>query len=72
MRVTRGHANNRRSHHSLKGIRLSKCSNCQEMHERHKICLNCGHYRGKAILNKEIKLENKKEEKTIETTEENK
>ncbi len=51
MRVTKGHSNNRRAHHGIKASRLSKCSNCQAFHERHKLCLECGFYRGKEILN---------------------
>lgn len=51
MRETRGHTGNRRSHHKIAAPRLSMCSNCNEYHERHHACLNCGQYRGKEILN---------------------
>ena len=55
MRVTKGHTGNRRSHHSLSEIRLSVCSNCGEKHERHKVCLACGFYKGKKVLEVRVK-----------------
>ena len=51
MRKTSGASKQRRSHHSLKGPRLDKCDNCGAFKERHKVCLECGFYRGKAVLN---------------------
>lgn len=50
MRATRAHRDNRRSHHALDDVRLSKCSNCSAMHLRHTLCTTCGFYRGKKIL----------------------
>lgn len=50
MRATRAHRDNRRSHHALTPVRLSKCSNCGSMHIRHHICTVCGHYRGKKVI----------------------
>jgi len=50
MRVTKGHRNNRRSHHALKAPRLSICSNCGAYHQRHRVCLECGYYKGEKIL----------------------
>lgn len=49
MRATRSHRNNRRSHHALKGARLSKCAQCGAEHLRHRACLNCNTYRGRSI-----------------------
>jgi large subunit ribosomal protein L32 len=75
MRVTKGHSGNRRAHHSLKAARLSVCSNCGAKHERHKVCLECGFYKGKEVL--EIKSKKalvtkaegeKVEEKAVEKT----
>lgn len=69
MRHTRGHTRNRRSHHSLKEIQLSKCADCGSSHLRHRICETCGKYRGrvvidmeKQILKKEEKAKNKQKE----------
>jgi len=50
MRHTREHTSNRRSHHALNAPRLSKCSKCSEMHLRHRMCGNCGTYKGKEIV----------------------
>ncbi|HEY4478675.1 MAG TPA: 50S ribosomal protein L32 [Candidatus Paceibacterota bacterium] len=50
MRATRAHRDNRRSHHALDDVRLSKCSNCSSMHIRHTLCTVCGFYRGKKIV----------------------
>ena len=50
MRATRSHRNNRRSHHALTGARLSKCSNCGAPHKSHAICMNCGSYNGRKVL----------------------
>ncbi len=50
MRANRSHRDNRRSHHALDDVRLSKCANCGAMHVRHTICEKCGVYRGKKIV----------------------
>ncbi|HEY9583655.1 MAG TPA: 50S ribosomal protein L32 [Candidatus Paceibacterota bacterium] len=50
MRSNRSHTGNRRSHHALDDVRLSKCSNCASMHVRHIMCAKCGHYRGRKII----------------------
>lgn len=43
----------RRSHLALKsGVsNLVECQNCGEHHERHRVCKECGHYRGRQVLN---------------------
>jgi len=50
MRVTKGHRNNRRSHHGLKMPRLSKCANCGAWHKPHCVCPECGQYRGRMVV----------------------
>lgn len=50
MRATRSHRNNRRSHHALDAARFSKCEKCSAPHLRHSVCMNCGTYRGKNVL----------------------
>lgn len=50
MRANRSHRGNRRSHHALDDVRLSKCANCGAMHLRHTLCEKCGTYRGKKII----------------------
>ncbi len=72
MRATRAHRDNRRSHHALDDVRLSKCSNCSAMHLRHKLCVACGFYKGvkivdmKALIAKKV-TKQKAKEKSRET-----
>jgi len=66
MRANRSHRGNRRSHHALDEVRLSKCANCSAMHLRHTLCEKCGVYRGKKIIDmtavvaKKVKNDKKK------------
>jgi len=62
MRHTRATTGDRRSHHALKGPRLSKCAKCSAEHLRHHACLNCGTYRNKEVIDVLAKI-NKKEKK---------
>lgn len=50
MRVTRAHTGNRRSHHALKEPRLSTCAKCSAQHLRHRMCPECGSYRGREVV----------------------
>ncbi len=50
MRHTRGHTGNRRSHHSLTAANLSKCSHCGAAHRPHHMCLECGYYNGRQVV----------------------
>lgn len=59
MRHTRAHTANRRSHHALKSAAISSCSNCGQSHVRHTVCIKCGYYRGKQVINMVQKLEKK-------------
>ncbi len=62
MRHTRAHTRNRRSHHFLKKIGILSCPKCGEPTLPHKVCKNCGSYRGKEIIDVLAKL-TKKEKK---------
>jgi large subunit ribosomal protein L32 len=50
MRHTRAHTANRRSHHALKAVNLSKCTNCGDAHRPHHMCLSCGFYNGRQVM----------------------
>ena len=55
MRHNRSQRGSTRSHHALKGIALTKCPDCSNPVMRHQACSNCGKYRGKVVINKEVK-----------------
>ena len=40
----------RRSHDSLTSPNLSVCSNCGAAVMPHRVCPNCGHYKGKQVI----------------------
>ncbi len=66
MRANRSHRDNRRSHFALKSPRFSVCKDCSSSHLRHRVCLNCGKYRGRQVLDvksKIAKMEKKMKEK---------
>ena len=83
MRHTRAHTANRRSHHALKAPTLAICSNCEAKHRPHHMCLDCGFYKGRMVMDmsarkkaREERLQAKKDmineqkgEADIETTE---
>ena len=65
MRHTKGHTKNRRSHHALSAPKFVKCSKCGADSLPHVLCLNCGYYKGREVVDVLKKL-NKKERKQKE------
>jgi len=59
MRATRAHRDNRRSHHALDEARFSKCGHCGAQHKSHTVCMKCGYYNGRQVLNLAAKAEKK-------------
>ena len=53
MRHTRAHTKNRRSHHGLSAPELSACSHCGANHRPHHMCLECGYYNGRQVMDLE-------------------
>ncbi len=52
-----GRRDRRRSQDALTAQNLVQCTNCGEMRQPHRICPNCGHYKGREII--EIEKEKK-------------
>ena len=61
MRINRAATGRRRSGHGLEEPRTSKCSNCGEAHLRHRMCSECGHYRGRLVTDVAAQAEKKAE-----------
>ncbi|PIR45294.1 MAG: 50S ribosomal protein L32 [Candidatus Vogelbacteria bacterium CG10_big_fil_rev_8_21_14_0_10_51_16] len=59
MRHTRGHTANRRSHHALKAIGLGACPKCKTPIRSHTLCITCGTYNGRELINVLKKVEKK-------------
>jgi len=54
-KTSSGRRDRRRSQDFLVGANLVVCSNCGEMRLPHRVCPNCGHYKGREVI--EIKKE---------------
>ena len=50
MRHNRSQVRQRRSHHALSPVALSKCSHCDAPHRPHHMCLACGWYKGRQVM----------------------
>lgn len=55
MRHTRSHTKNRRSHHALKAPAVAKCDHCGADRRPHHMCLECGYYNGRQVMDLEAK-----------------
>ncbi len=51
----------RRTHYTIKKLNMSICSNCKSMVLPHRVCPNCGFYKGRPVI--EIKTKEKKNKK---------
>jgi large subunit ribosomal protein L32 len=49
-RISRTRRDKRRAHHALKAKNLVQCSNCGEMRLPHRVCPNCGYYKGREVV----------------------
>ncbi|MEX0933352.1 MAG: 50S ribosomal protein L32 [Candidatus Paceibacterota bacterium] len=64
MRHTKGHTGNRRSHHALKGPRISRDTTTNSFHLRHRVDMKTGIYRGKKIFDPTVQAQSAVREKT--------
>lgn len=69
---TQSRKNRRRSHHFLASKNFSNCSKCGSPVMPHRVCLNCGTYKGREVIDVFAKLgkkEKKKKQKELEEQE---
>jgi len=61
MRHTRAHTRNRRAHHAISAPELSKCKECGSLYVMHRMCENCGKYKGRMVIDVQSKIAKKAE-----------
>lgn len=49
-KVSKGRRNRRRAHDAIGVPKMVRCDNCTELMIPHRVCRNCGHYAGRAVL----------------------
>ena len=49
----------RRSHNALEVVGTTKCSNCGAVIKPHRVCKECGNYKGKSVVEKKDTKEEK-------------
>jgi large subunit ribosomal protein L32 len=70
MRHTRAHSGNRRAHHALTPSQMVLCKECGHAKLPHRLCLNCGKYDGRVVIDvvaQAEKKEKKRKEKAAES-----
>jgi large subunit ribosomal protein L32 len=50
-RHSKARRDKRRAHDALTPPALSQCPNCKEPKQPHRVCSNCGYYKGKQTIN---------------------
>jgi len=65
MRHNRSQTGNTRSHHALTAPALTLCKDCGSPKSQHTVCLVCGKYKGRQVIDVHAKLA-KKEKKAKE------
>lgn len=49
-KISKSRRDRRRAHDSLRPFHLVPCPECGEMRRAHRVCLNCGTYKGRQVL----------------------
>ncbi len=49
-KTSKARRDKRRSHHKIADVPLTECSNCGALHRHHHVCMECGYYRGRQVL----------------------
>lgn len=54
-RMSNARKNAKRSHHAKQPKQCNPCSNCGTARLPHRICLSCGHYNNRVVIQTETK-----------------
>ncbi len=71
-KTTKAARNQRRSHHALKEVTLTKCEKCGKPVKPHHACASCGYYKKKEVINVLKKLPRKERIKATKAKEKGK
>ena len=52
-KISKSRRNKRRTHYKASITKTAKCSHCGTTHEYHRLCPECGFYRGKLAISKD-------------------
>ena len=52
-RTSKSRKNKRRSHLAINSSNLGRCPRCNQAVKPHRICGNCGYYRGRTVIDRE-------------------
>jgi len=52
-KISKSRKNLRRAHDAMKTPSLGRCPRCSQAVRPHHVCPNCGHYRGRKIVDRE-------------------
>ena len=52
-KVSKSRKRMRRSHHALQSSYLGRCRRCNQAVMPHRICPNCGYYKGRQVIDRE-------------------
>lgn len=55
-RISKQRKRKRRTHYKAETPQLSVCQNCGATTQYHRVCPECGYYRGRQAIEKEISL----------------
>lgn len=64
-RHTKSRRNRRRSHHALTKARFSKCPKCGRPVLPHQVCLHCGNYSGREVVDVLAKMTKRERKKRL-------
>ncbi len=55
-KISKQRRNKRRTHYKATEVTLAKCSNCDAIIRYHRVCPECGFYRGKLAVEKDVAI----------------